>query len=181
MLYLLSYMFNVCILMLCVYIYAYLYYDESSKYYGFNLPKLNTYVNNSNVTYTIEHAYSDESIDDPSIYGIFYNEYNYPIMFKMCKFYGGIHVNQNAMKSILLPYDSQRIYIKAPRTDLVRQVNGNCYYDVPISSNEYLVLDLLFYHNINGHEHYGMNNSIYYDVDIKIKGNGQPRYYLYEK
>jgi hypothetical protein len=154
------------ILSICL-IYNYIYYN-----------KLNIIYPNSH--YTIVHKNSSQSIDDPSIYGIFYNNYKYPLTFNECVFYGAVQIGQ--IKEILYPFEEQRLIFKALQFDVVDQVTGDCFYYVPISStinpNQYVILDILFYHNVNGHEYYGMNNSIYYKVDIKIIANGQPRYYL---
>ncbi len=133
-------------------------------------------IRDKDTTYTIVHSTSNISMDDPSIYGVFYNNYEHPLTFDRCIVRGGQQIGR--IKPILYPGDNQRLIFIAWEANMVTQVTGDCYYYVPVLKKSYVVLDILFYHSNNGHEYYGMNNSIHYSVDIDIVMNGHPRYYL---
>jgi len=119
---------------------------------------------------------NDPENQDPSIYARFNNLYEGELEYIRCDVNGGTQIEkiQNPLQS----NQTQKLTFIAD--DQSMQVDGYCFYKIPVNHTYSVELDILFYRSfITGHEYYGLSNSEYYDVWIDVVSYGKPQYYIF--
>ena len=108
------------------------------------------------------------------IYGVFFNKYDKDIDYLVCKVDNGKQIWK--IQSPLVVNESQIISIIS-HNDSVTHIFGKCIYNIP--TNDKNVTMEFFFYKSSEFQYYGMTNSPYYQVNVKIIDWGIVEYYIF--